>query len=91
MAGNRTKKVPAGAPKATEPAFEAALEQLEALVEKMESGELPLDQLVQQYSDGTKLLKICQKRLKEAELKIDQLRAVEPELVLEPFEPEEAE
>lgn len=71
-----------------QPDFETALGNLEALIEQMESGDVPLDQLVTQYEQGTRLLKICQKRLKDAELKIDKLRQEDNELILEPFEPE---
>ena len=54
--------------------FEAALGQLEAIVESMESGEVPLAELLAKFEQGTKLLKICEARLKEAELKIEQLK-----------------
>lgn len=40
----------------------------------MEQGEVPLAELLGKYEDGTKLLKICEARLKEAELKIEKLR-----------------
>lgn len=56
------------------PSFEAALERLEAVVESMESGDVPLADLLARYEEGTKLLKICEERLKEAELKIEQLK-----------------
>jgi exodeoxyribonuclease VII small subunit len=54
--------------------FEAALGQLESIVESMESGEVPLAELLAKFEDGTKLLKVCEARLKEAELKIEQLK-----------------
>jgi exodeoxyribonuclease VII small subunit len=54
--------------------FEAALEKLEAIVESMESGEIPLADLLAKFEDGNKLLKICESRLKEAELKIELLK-----------------
>jgi exodeoxyribonuclease VII small subunit len=54
--------------------FEAALGQLEAIVESMESGEVPLAELLAKFEEGTKLLKICEARLKNAELKIEQLK-----------------
>lgn len=40
----------------------------------MEQGEVPLAELLAKYEDGTKLLKVCESRLKEAELKIEQLK-----------------
>lgn len=53
--------------------FEDALKKLEVLVEAMESGDLPLETLLAKYEEGTKLVKICQEKLSEAELKIQQL------------------
>ena len=58
----------------TKLSFEAALGQLEAIVESMESGEVPLAELLAKFEDGTKLLKVCESRLKDAELKIEQLK-----------------
>jgi exodeoxyribonuclease VII small subunit len=54
--------------------FEAALERLETVVESMESGEVPLAELLAKFEEGTKLLKVCESRLKDAELKIEQLK-----------------
>ncbi len=54
--------------------FEAALAKLEAIVDAMEQGEVPLAELLAKYEDGTKLLKICEGRLKDAELKIEKLK-----------------
>lgn len=51
--------------------FEKAMEQLEAIVEAMESEKLPLDDLVTKYEEGTKLLKICQSRITAAQKKIE--------------------
>jgi len=56
------------------PSFEAALDRLEALVESMESGDVPLAELLARFEEGNKLLKVCESRLKDAELKIDQLK-----------------
>jgi exodeoxyribonuclease VII small subunit len=53
--------------------FEAALQKLEAIVENMESDELPLEALLAKYEEGTRLAKLCQEKLSEAELKISQL------------------
>jgi exodeoxyribonuclease VII small subunit len=54
--------------------FEAALTKLETIVDAMEQGEVPLAELLAKYEDGTQLLKVCETRLKEAELKIEQLK-----------------
>ena len=68
--------------------FEAALGQLEAIVESMESGEVPLAELLAKFEEGTKLLKVCESRLKDAELKIEQLKKNKNgDVVFEKFEP----
>lgn len=54
--------------------FEDALTKLESIVESMESGDVPLADLLARFEQGTKLLKVCENRLKEAELKIEQLK-----------------
>lgn len=56
------------------PSFEDALERLETIVESMESGEVPLAELLAKFEEGNTLLKTCEARLKEAELKIEQLK-----------------
>ena len=53
--------------------FEEALEKLEGVVDAMESGDLPLESLLAKYEEGMKLAKVCQEKLAEAELKIQQL------------------
>jgi len=53
--------------------FEEALQKLEAVVEAMESEDLPLETLIKRYEEGVKLVQICQAKLAEAELKIQQL------------------
>ena len=54
--------------------FEVALSQLEAVVEAMEAGDVPLAELLAKYEAGNTLLKQCEVRLKEAELRIEQLK-----------------
>jgi len=55
--------------------FEASLERLEAIVEVMESGEMPLEQIIEQYEEGMKYLTTCDKKLTEAEKRVKQLTA----------------
>lgn len=55
----------------TELSFESAMDRLDAIVEKMESGKLPLEELIVRYEEGMKLVKICQERLASAEQKIE--------------------
>lgn len=54
--------------------FESALAKLEAVVDAMEQGEVPLADLLGKYEEGTRLLKVCEARLKEAELRIEKLK-----------------
>lgn len=72
--------------------FEAALAKLEAIVDSMEQGEVPLADLLAKYEEGTKLLKVCEGRLKDAELKIEKLKsAKEGAPTFEAFESTRAE
>jgi exodeoxyribonuclease VII small subunit len=69
------------------PQFEEALKKLEGIVEAMESDDLPLETLLAKYEEGAKLVKICQEKLAEAELKIQQLeKNAAGEMKLKPFE-----
>jgi len=58
--------------------FEEELDRLEAIVESLEGGDVPLAQLVERYEEGMKHLKNCQAKLADAELRIEQLRGVSP-------------
>src|SRR6266576_1740357 len=51
--------------------FETAMDRLEAIVEQMESGKLPLEDLIVRYEEGMNLVKVCQERLVSAEQKIE--------------------
>lgn len=51
--------------------FEAAIERLEAIVGEMESGKMPLEDLLARYEEGMKLVKQCQEQLATAEQKIE--------------------
>lgn len=53
--------------------FEDALRRLEGIVEGMEEGDVPLEELVVQFQEGTKLMKHCSGKLSDAELKIQKL------------------
>lgn len=68
--------------------FEAALAKLEAIVESMESGEVPLAELLAKFEEGNKLLKLCEARLKDAELKIEQLKKQKDGVSFAKFETE---
>jgi len=58
---------------ATEPGFEESMARLEQIVEAMQSPELPLDQVIERYEEGMKLISVCAARLEAAEKKIELL------------------
>src|ERR1700758_2291971 len=58
-------------PPGSELNFEKAMSRLEAIVEQMESGKLPLEDLIVRYEEGMNLVKVCQERLTSAEQKIE--------------------
>jgi exodeoxyribonuclease VII small subunit len=55
------------------PSFEAAVAQLAEIVEKLESGELPLETALQLFEQGTELVKKSQGMLDRAERRVEQL------------------
>lgn len=66
--------------------FEAALSRLEAVVSRLESGELTLADSLRTFEEGIALSRQCTERLDQAEARIEVLiRAAEGEIVTEPF------
>jgi exodeoxyribonuclease VII small subunit len=57
--------------------YEAALQELEELVDSLESGQLPLDQLLTGYQRGAQLLKFCRDKLEAVETQIKVLEGTE--------------
>lgn len=55
--------------------FEESLRELEQIVEAIERGEIGLEESIQRYDDGMKLIQRCRAVLSDAELKIQQLQA----------------
>ena len=53
--------------------FEGALSRLETLVGELEGGELSLEDSLQTFEEGVRLVRLCSERLKSAELRIRQL------------------
>jgi exodeoxyribonuclease VII small subunit len=51
--------------------FEEAVERLESLVEAMESGELALEEMLDRYEEGTRLVQLCSEKLAAAEKRIE--------------------
>ena len=68
--------------------FEQNLKSLEKIVEKLESGSVSLDEAIGLFQKGKTLGKACESRLKEVEMKIQQLVENEKgDLSVEAFEP----
>jgi exodeoxyribonuclease VII small subunit len=66
------------------PTFEAALKQLEEIVQKLEKGELPLEESLVLYEQGIRLSRLCHGKLEEAEGRIELLmKDARGELVLD--------
>jgi exodeoxyribonuclease VII small subunit len=72
------------------PDFETALAELEALVEKMEQGDLSLDDSLRQFERGVQLTRTCQQALKDAEQKVQVLLEKDGQATLEPFADDDA-
>jgi exodeoxyribonuclease VII small subunit len=67
--------------------FEDALKKLEGIVDAMEADDLPLETLLARYEEGARLVKICQEKLAEAEVKIQQLeKTAAGEIKLKPLD-----
>ena len=69
--------------------FEKALADLEAVVDKLEHGDLPLEEALRHFERGIALARSCQESLKQAEQKVEILLRRTPDATPEPFEPEE--
>lgn len=67
--------------------LEQSLKELEDLVERLEAGDLPLEEALAQFERGIKLTRSCQTILKDAEQKIEILLKKTEQAEPEPFEP----
>lgn len=68
--------------------FEKSLAELEKIVEKMESGELSLEESLKSFEKGIQLTRNCQKALEDAEQKVEQLIQANGSEELVPFDAE---
>lgn len=71
--------------------FEEALTRLETIVDAMESGDVPLAELIAKFEEGNKLLQTCETRLKDAEMKIELLKKQNGAATFATFAPEKGE
>lgn len=102
MTSTKPKAAPEGA---APPDFERSLAELETIVDKLEQGELSLEESLQQFERGVQLTRVCQTALKQAEHKVEVLlrksgqaqnpagdpAAQSDEFEAEPFEPDDAD
>jgi exodeoxyribonuclease VII small subunit len=76
-------------PKQETPDFETAMRDLEELVERLEHGDLPLEESLAAFERGVMLTRACQSALKEAEQKVEILLKKAGEPAVEDFMPDE--
>ena len=65
--------------------FEESLRRLEEVVKKLEGGELPLEEMMARFEEGTALVKFCSEKLNQVEKTIEQLVKKGDEVFSEPF------
>ncbi|ROQ90800.1 exodeoxyribonuclease VII small subunit [Desulfosoma caldarium] len=53
--------------------FEEAMKRLEQIVEKLEKGDMPLEQAIEAFTEGVGLVRLCHEKLEEAEKKVQKL------------------
>jgi exodeoxyribonuclease VII small subunit len=72
--------------------FEASLARLEEIVKELETGDLPLEQSLKLFEEGIKLSRLCNKRLEEAERRVEiLLKSKNGTVTAQPFEEKEGE
>ncbi len=67
------------------PSFETSLQELEAIVKELESGDLPLQRSLELFEKGMKLSETCRKQLEEAETRVEILVRKGDKVTAEPF------
>ena len=70
--------------------FEDVMERLQAVVEQLEEGDLPLEQSLAMFEEGVRLSRAGAKRLDEAERRVEELLAAGDELQTSPLDESEA-
>ena len=63
--------------------FETNLKKLEMIVDKLESGDIGLEESVKLYEEGMKIKKICDKKLKDIEMQIKKIKIEDNKVVKE--------
>ncbi|MBU8907735.1 exodeoxyribonuclease VII small subunit [Desertibacillus haloalkaliphilus] len=68
--------------------FEQAIEQLESVVEKLEQGDVPLEEAISMFQEGMSLSKICHDKLASVEKQMDQILNEDGEIEITSFQEE---
>ena len=63
--------------------FEANLKKLEVIVDKLESGDIGLEESVKLYEEGMRIKKICDKKLKDIEMQIKKIKIEDNKVIKE--------
>ena len=63
--------------------FETNLKKLEMIVDKLESGDIGLEESVKLYEEGMKIKKICDKKLKDIEMQIKKIKIEDNKIIKE--------
>tara|TARA_Y100000741_G_C18173853_1_gene526435 strand:+ start:725 stop:946 length:222 start_codon:yes stop_codon:yes gene_type:complete len=63
--------------------FESNLKKLELIVDKLESGEIGLEEYVKLYEEGMKIKKICDQKLKDIEMQIKKIKIEDNKVIKE--------
>ena len=63
--------------------FETNLKKLEVIVDKLESGDIGLEESVKLYEEGMRIKKICDKKLKDIEMQIKKIKIEDNKIVKE--------
>ncbi len=71
-----------------QPSFERELEELEAVVKRLESGDMPLEESLKLFERGVALSDSCRRQLDDAETRVELLIRRGRGVVAQPFEPE---
>jgi exodeoxyribonuclease VII small subunit len=66
--------------------FEVALKRLEEIADKLERGDIPLEDSLKLYEEGQKLINLCREKLSKAEAKVKELIKKNKEFILKPTE-----
>jgi exodeoxyribonuclease VII small subunit len=87
-----SKKAANQGPESNGLSFEQAIQRLEKIVADMESAELPLEDVLKKYEEGTRLVRFCSQKLEEAEKKIEILtKKADGTVALKPFDAKEVD